>query len=76
MFTTDESFEKAKQYKKNSGYTFPIHQLGANLPIELHSNAIPTTFVLDKEGKIQMKQMGMAKYDSDKFIDFIEKLAN
>jgi len=76
MLSTDRDFEKARKYKKDKSFTFPIHQLGANLPAELQSSALPTTFVIDKEGKIQMTHKGMAQYDSDKFKKFINGLTN
>lgn len=48
--------------------------LGPN-PDFLSSNAIPFTVVLDKQGFIAYQHMGIANYNSGKFIKFIDNLA-
>lgn len=74
MLSTDQNFDKAKTYKKENSFTFPIYQLRQDLPPELESSAIPATFVIDKTGRIKMKHAGMAKYNSDKFKNFLKEL--
>ena len=74
MISSDRDFQSAIDYKKESGFTFPIYQLRGPLPAELESQTLPSTYVLDSEGHIVMTEKGMAKYDSDKFVAFIEGL--
>ncbi len=76
MLSTDENFEKAKKYKKDNGYTFPIYQLGTLLSEELNSTSLPTTFIIGKQGNIEMVHKGMAQYDSDEFKNYLEGLAD
>lgn len=74
MISSDRDFQTAIDYKKKSGFTFPIYQLKGPLPLELESQILPSTFVLDSGGHIVMSETGMAKYDSDKFVAFITGL--
>jgi|SRR5690554_40868 len=74
MLSTDREFAKARQFKKDHGFTFPIYRLGQNLPDELNASSIPATFVFDKEGAIQMSHEGMAKYNTNKFKKFLNSL--
>lgn len=75
MLSTDRNFEKAIEFKSKNEYTFPIYQQAENLPIELNATVLPTTYVIDPEGKIRMIQKGMAKYNSAKFIRFLREIA-
>jgi len=75
MLSTDREFAKAVQFKKDHHFTFPIYRLAQNLPLELNTQSIPATFVLDKEGVIQMLHEGMAKYNTNKFKKFLSALS-
>ena len=65
MLSTDENFEKAKKYKKDNDFTFPIYRLGGEMSEELNSSSLPTTFIIGKQGNIEVTQKGMAKYNTD-----------
>ena len=41
---------------------------------ELNSSSLPTTFVIGKQGNIEMMHKGMAQYDSDQFRSYLEEL--
>ena len=74
MLSTDRDFEKAKKYKKQHGYSFPIYRMGSNFPAALNGNSIPRTYVLDGKGAIRMEHTGMAQYDTEKFKDFLSEI--
>ncbi|MBL7877438.1 MAG: TlpA family protein disulfide reductase, partial [Cyclobacteriaceae bacterium] len=40
---------------------------------QLQVPSIPTTFVIDKEGKIAMKVVGTRNYDTEKMREFLRK---
>lgn len=71
MISSDRDFQSAIDYKKKNGFTFPIYQLQGPLPVELESQVLPSTYVIDSGRHIVMTETGMAKYDSDKFVAFI-----
>ena len=74
MLSTDENFEKAKKYKKDNDFTFPIYRLGGEMSEELNSSSLPTTFIIGKQGNIEVTQKGMAKYNTAKFRNFLKEL--
>ena len=74
LISYDENFQKAKDFVKKKEFDFPIYQLASPLPGVYESSAIPTTYVISPEGKIVVSKSGMAKYNTDKFKGFLEKL--
>ncbi len=73
LVSLDNNLSKAKEFIKNEGFTFPVYYLNSSLPQVYDTSTIPSTFVISKEGKIIAKRVGMADYDSQKFVSFIIK---
>lgn len=74
LVSLDNDLSKAKTFIQKEGFTFPVYYLNSSLPPVYDTGTIPSTFVISKEGKIVARRTGMADYDSQKFIDFINKL--
>jgi len=70
----DEDVQKAKIFLQSNHYTIPITTSGGNIPPEIFTGTLPTTIVLNKEGKIIMKHEGLAGYDSDGFVKELKEL--
>jgi hypothetical protein len=64
----DNDRSKAIQYLQNNHFTIPLFYSSGDVPNEIFSGTLPTTVVLDKEGKIVLRHQGMASYNSDDFI--------
>jgi thiol-disulfide isomerase/thioredoxin len=69
----DENIESAKKFISKNNYSIPLY-FRLNVPSEIFSGTLPTTLVLDKQGKIVLKHEGMASYDSESFINQLKKL--
>lgn len=74
MVSLDDDFAKALEFKKRKGYEFPIYHLTSRRPPVFQRDAIPSTFVIDPQGKIKAEHAGMAKYNTDSFKEFLRKL--
>lgn len=74
LFVTHDSFQKTTAFKKNNNYHFPIFNPISETPSSLESSSIPTTFILDKKGKIAVKKTGAANWSSESIIDLINGL--
>ncbi len=72
----DSNLEKVKSFVTKSSYSFPVFMPSGYLSEQLQVPSIPTTFVLDKEGKIVFKEIGMKNYNTAKFKKFLNELAN
>jgi thiol-disulfide isomerase/thioredoxin len=70
----DDDKIKAKQYLDKNGFEIPLFSRSGNVPTEIFSGTLPTTIVLNKEGKIVLEHTGMAGYNSDGFIKQLKEL--
>ena len=67
--------KKVKKYVEDKSYTFPVYTPAGYLTDQLAVPSIPTTFVVNKEGRIVVKRVGMTNFDTPKFKAYLEKLA-
>lgn len=74
MLSMDDSNEKAKKFIERKGFTFPVYLPASRVPEMLRAPSIPTTLVVNKEGLVVSKKVGMAKYNTKKFKRFLEEL--
>lgn len=77
MLSIDKDLDKGKvvNYLKSRKFTFPAYMPSGFLPSQLRVPAIPTTFIISKEGKIVRKEVGAMNYDTPKFKKFLEELS-
>ena len=75
MINVENKEEKVRKFIKKKEFSFPIYLPNASqIPKVYESKGIPTTFVIDKDGYITYKKVGMANYDADGFVKFIARL--
>jgi thiol-disulfide isomerase/thioredoxin len=76
MLAVDDrkDFDKVVNFVKEKQYTFPIYVPHEFLPEQLMVRIIPTTFVINPDGKIASKESGAANYDTEEFKTFLEGL--
>lgn len=78
FLTINEDADPAagKAYLEKEKFSVPMYQSSGNVPAEIYSGSLPTTIVLDKNGKIRLHHTGFANYASGKFVKQIEELIN
>ena len=69
-----EDFEKVKNFVSDKNYTFPVYTPSGALPGQLQVRSIPTTFVVNPDGKIVSHETGAANYDTPAFKQYLETL--
>ena len=69
-----ENFTKVVNFTKEKGYAFPVYVPSGYLPQQLQVPSIPTTLVINSDGKIVSKETGTTNYDTPKFKEFLENL--
>ncbi len=72
MLNLDQNREKAVEFIERKEYQMPIYYKASALPPELNVRSIPTTFVIDPEGKVIFRHSGIAAYNNDSFISFLK----
>ncbi len=67
---------KAEAFVKGQKLTLPISFPNSDIPKEWLSESIPSTVILDKEGRVATRHEGMADYSSPDVDKFIQGLIN
>lgn len=67
---------KAEAFVKGQNLTLPISFPDSDIPKEWLSESIPSTVILDKEGRVATRHEGMADYSSPDVDKFIQDLIN
>ena len=70
----DDDGAKALSFIHKNNFRIPLTKTIGNIPLEIFSGTLPTTIVLNKEGKIVYKREGMAGYDTEEFISGLKNL--
>ena len=74
MFITSEVPEKVLAFKKKHQYTLPIYYERSAPPAMLYSTSLPTSYVIDKQGRIVVEKFRAADWNSAKFRVSLDKL--
>ena len=70
----DEDLTKATSYLQKNNFSMPVITRAGQIPPQVFSGTLPTTVVLNKEGKIVMKKEGLANYNNQEFLQQLEDL--
>lgn len=74
FFVTDEDPQKISAFMEKHQYDLPV-QINQQLPPRpFEAKALPTTYVLGKNGDIHIKKTGSAKWDSKKVRNLLDDL--
>lgn len=74
LVDADGNLAKSEQFMKIKNFDLPVHISSGALPGEWFGGSLPTTVILDKNGKIVYQHTGAANYNSKKFNNFIDGL--
>ena len=70
----DEDPAKATAYLQKNNFSMPVITRAGQIPPQVFSGTLPTTVVLNKDGRIVMKKEGLANYNNDDFLKQLEDL--
>lgn len=75
LIDADNNFATSEKFMRDKGFELPVYVSSSGLPESWYDGSLPTTIVLNKKGNIVYKHAGVANYHSEKFKQFISKLA-
>lgn len=64
-FISNEKQNVLKQWMNESEYNFPVYQTMGPIPEGLNSSSLPTTYVINKQGKIVIEEVGAHDWNSE-----------
>jgi thiol-disulfide isomerase/thioredoxin len=70
----DQDRNAGLRYLNENHFSIPFYVRAGDISNEIFSGSLPTTVVLDKEGKIVLKHEGTAKYNSGNFLRQLRQL--
>lgn len=74
LLISDEDGETVRDFMEKKQFSFPVYLRGPDVPIVFESDAIPTTFIIDRDGRIVLKHVGSAKWDDESTLHFLRSL--
>lgn len=74
LFVANDDPEKVHTFLNNKDYVLPVYFQGSKVPEEIDSNALPTTYIIDKNGAIVAKKVGAADWNSSKVRSLLDQL--
>lgn len=75
-FVSAEPPSKITAFLEKKGYNFPVYVQKQQAPSVIETNALPTTYVISKEGVIIIDKSGAADWNSEKVKTVLDGLLN
>lgn len=75
LLVSPEDAEPVERFLKRYGYDLPIFLEIDPIPEAFGLRALPTSYVVDREGKIVLRHRGAADWDQDAIRAFLRSLA-
>jgi thiol-disulfide isomerase/thioredoxin len=73
MLSLDHKFQKAVDFVEKNNYSFEIYETVKGMPDMYYTQSIPTTFVINAEGKLVLTHIGMGDFDTAEFRDYLRE---
>ena len=71
MIGLDQNKQKSQEFMEGKSWSFPVVHASFGLNNSLQSESIPTTLVVNKEGKIVFYHQGMSNFNTEEFKTFL-----
>lgn len=74
LFVAEDDYKKVTAFVRKKGYTLPVYFSTSPAPEMLVSPALPTTYIIDRTGKIVVKEVGAADWNSKATRSLLDQL--
>lgn len=74
MVDVDDNYKRSSKFMANRKYNLDVYTAVSEIPREFLSGSIPTTVIIDKEGKVVGHHEGGADYMHPEIIQFLKQL--
>ena len=73
-FVTNEERKAIKKFTSKGDYNLPIYNPLEQQPQPLQASSLPTTYIIDKTGKIHIQKVGAANWNSDEVRNLLDSM--
>ena len=74
IFLTSDDKSKVNTFMDKKKFTLPVFYQASNAPSKLATNSLPTTFLIDQNGKILMEEIGASDWNGASMRSILDKL--
>lgn len=74
MVDVDDNYKKSSKFMTSNKYNLPVYTPASEIPQSFLSGAIPTTIIIDKEGRVMGRHEGAGDYSRPEVIKFFKDL--
>lgn len=74
IFLTNDDKTKVDAFMKKRDFTLPVYYQLSEAPSKLHTNSLPTTFLIDQNGKILIEEVGASDWNGASMRVVLDKL--
>ena len=76
VFLTQDDKNKVDKFYKDNNYSLPTYNMLSNPSTEINTGTLPTTFIIDKKGRIALKDVGASNWNSSSVRNMLDGLIN
>ncbi len=76
IFLAEDHPEKVRAFLRERQLDIPVYFSGRGRPPMIQSRSIPTTFIIDKQGRIRVKKTGAMDWNTGKIKKLLDKYSN
>lgn len=74
VIVSNESRAKVRAFAKDKGYEELPFYKNSNVPYDFYSTSIPTTYIIDKKGRVIINEKGIADWNSGKIRKLMDEI--
>lgn len=74
LFIARDRKVKVGAFMEENQYNFPVFYESGPSPVQLSSNSLPTTYILDRQGRIVVSETGAAAWNSKATRELLDRL--
>jgi thiol-disulfide isomerase/thioredoxin len=75
MVDVDNQLKKSQKFMDKKGYTLPVYTPASVIPSNILDGSIPTTLILDKQGRKVLLHSGMGNYADKDLVASLKQLS-
>ena len=69
-----ETAEEVRGHPLSASLKMPLYVFTSPVPAELQAESLPTTYIFDRQGRVTFGHTGMARWDGDEIVAYLEGL--
>ncbi len=74
IFLTSDDKSKVDAFMKKRNFTLPVYFQTSKAPAKLFTSSLPTTFLIDQNGKILIDEVGASDWNGESMRAILDKL--